>query len=82
MDHVAGPLHSLLAKKDGRVWFNIVCLKLYQFKRITWWCLFIKKSRALVGMLKKNPGDHETVSKVRYVGLHVDFSSMKSSLGL
>ena len=28
------------------------------------------------------PGDHETLSIVRHVGLHVDFSSMKSSLGL
>ena len=27
-------------------------------------------------------GDHETLSKVCHVGLHVDFSSMKSSLGL
>ena len=27
-------------------------------------------------------GDHETLSIVRHVGLHVDFSSMKSSLGL
>ena len=24
-----------------RIWFNIVCLKLYQFKRITWWCLYV-----------------------------------------
>ena len=28
------------------------------------------------------PGDHETLSTVRHVGLHVDFSSTKSSLGL
>ena len=27
-------------------------------------------------------GDHETLSIVRHVGFHVDFSSMKSSLGL
>ena len=27
-------------------------------------------------------GDHDTLSIVRQVGLHVDFSSMKSSLGL
>ena len=32
--------------------------------------------------LTKIPGDHETLSIVRHVGLHVDFSSMKSSLGL
>ena len=30
----------------------------------------------------KIPGDHETLSIVRHVGLHVDFSSMKSPLGL
>ena len=35
MDHVAGPLHNLLAGKEGRIWYNIICLKLYQFKRIT-----------------------------------------------
>jgi hypothetical protein len=32
--------------------------------------------------LTKVPGDHETLSIVCHVGLHVDFSSMKSSLGL
>ena len=32
--------------------------------------------------LTKIQGDHETLSIVRHVGLHVDFSSMKSSLGL
>ena len=26
-------------KKEGRIWLNIICLKLYQFERITWWCL-------------------------------------------
>ena len=41
MDHVAGPLHTLLAEKEGRIWFNVICLKLYQFTRITWWCLSI-----------------------------------------
>ena len=41
MDHVAGPLHILLAEKEARIWFNIVCLKLYQFKRTTWWCLYV-----------------------------------------
>ena len=41
MDHVAWPLHILLAEKEGRIWFNVICLKLYQFKRITWWCLFV-----------------------------------------
>ena len=32
--------------------------------------------------LMKIPGDHETLSVVRHVGLHVDFSSKESSLGL
>ena len=30
----------------------------------------------------KIPGDHEILSTVHNVGLHVDFSSIKSSLGL
>ena len=39
--HVVGSLHILLAgKKRGRIWFHIICLKLYQFERTTWWCLF------------------------------------------
>ena len=41
MDHVAGPLRILLAEKEGRIWFNVLCLKLYQFERITWWCLSV-----------------------------------------
>jgi hypothetical protein len=41
MDHVAGALDILLAKKEGRIWFNLIYLKLYQFKRITWWCLSV-----------------------------------------
>jgi hypothetical protein len=32
--------------------------------------------------LTKIPGDYETLSIVRHVGLHIDFSSTKSSLGL
>jgi hypothetical protein len=32
--------------------------------------------------LTQIPGDHETSFIVRHVGLHVDFSSMKSSLDL
>ena len=32
--------------------------------------------------LKKILGDHETLSIFRHVGLHVDSSSMKSSLDL
>jgi hypothetical protein len=44
MDHIAGPLHILLAEKEKRIRFNIICLKLYQFKKITWWCLSILES--------------------------------------
>ena len=36
MDHVAGPLHILLAEKEERIWFDIICLKLYQFEGNTW----------------------------------------------
>ena len=35
----------------------------------------------LGGGLTKIPGDHETLSIIRHVGLHVDFPSMKYSLG-
>ena len=44
MNHVLGPLHILLAEKEGRSWFNIICRKLCQFKRITWWCLSVMES--------------------------------------
>ena len=44
MDHVVGPLHILLAEKEGRIWFSIICLKLYKFERTTWWCLFVLES--------------------------------------
>ena len=43
MDHVAEPLHILLVENDGRVWFNLTCLKIYQFEIITWWCLYVLK---------------------------------------
>ena len=35
MIHVAGPLHILLVEMRGGFSFNIICLKLYQFERIT-----------------------------------------------
>ena len=44
MDYVVGPLHILLAEKEGRIMFSIICLKLYQFERATWWCLSILES--------------------------------------
>ena len=44
MDHVVGPLHILLVEKEGRIWFNTTCLKLYQFNRIIWWCLCVLES--------------------------------------
>jgi hypothetical protein len=40
-----------------------------------------KESHGLMELVKI-PGDHETLSIVHHVGLHVDFSSMKSSLDL
>ena len=42
----------------------------------------LRQAHLLEVGLTKIPGDHETLSIVRHVGLHVDFSSMKSSLGL
>ena len=27
--------------KEGMLWFNIICLKLYQLERTTWWCLSV-----------------------------------------
>ena len=44
MDHVVGPLHILLAEKEERIWFNIICLKIYQCERTTWWCLYVMES--------------------------------------
>jgi hypothetical protein len=114
-DDVTRPLYILLAEKEGRIWLNITCLRLYQFRRITWWCLFVLESIlecvpkfVLKSVLlkkywkkswshgicvrptswrwvrvRKTLGDHETlISIVRHVGLHVNFTSMKSTLGL
>ena len=39
-----GIIAYLLAGKEGKIWFNTICLKLYQFERITWWCLFALES--------------------------------------
>ena len=44
MDHDARPLHILLTKQRGEDLLNITCLKLYQFRRISWWCLSIMES--------------------------------------
>ena len=41
MDHEAGALHVLLAEKETRITFNVTCLKLYQFERVSWWCLSV-----------------------------------------
>ena len=51
MDYIAGPSHIFLAGKDGRIWFDTICLKLYQIERIGWWCLSLLKS-ALQSILK------------------------------
>jgi len=53
MDHVAGPLHILLSEKEGRIRFNIIRLKLYHFKRITWWYLFLLEVASLDFKKKK-----------------------------
>ena len=85
MDHIARPLHILLAEKEGRIWFDIICLKIYQFERITWWGLSILESAVecimeyalqyvMLGKYFKIMGDHETLSIVHHVWLHVDFS--------
>jgi hypothetical protein len=37
-------LHILLEEKEGSIRFNIIYLKLYQLKRITWWCLCVLES--------------------------------------
>ena len=42
----------------------------------------LRQAHLLEVGLTKIPGDHETLSIIRHVGLHVDFSSMKSSSGL
>ena len=42
----------------------------------------LRQAHLLEVGLMKIPGDHETLSTVRHVGLHVDFSSMKSYLGI
>src|ERR1700737_3680888 len=44
MNHVAGPLHILLAEKEGRIWFNIICLQVDQFKIITLCCFSVLES--------------------------------------
>jgi hypothetical protein len=58
MDHVAGPLQMLLAEKEGRIWFDIICLKLYKYERTTWWCLsileFVMEPALQSVMLEKN----------------------------
>jgi hypothetical protein len=42
----------------------------------------LRQAHLLEVGLTQIPGDHETLSIVRHVRLQVDFSSMKSSLGL
>ena len=36
-----GTIAYFVGRKEGRIWFNIIRLKLYQFERTTWWCLSI-----------------------------------------
>jgi hypothetical protein len=86
MDHVARPLQILLVEKEGMIWFNIICLKLYQFEKITWWCLFVMgfvmEYAVQLVMSEKNIKKVMVFRNFRLVGFHVDFSSMKSSLSL
>ena len=42
----------------------------------------LRQAHILEVGLTKIMGDHEILSIVRHVGLHVDFSYMKSSLGI
>ena len=42
----------------------------------------LRHAHLLEAGLTKIPRDHETLSIVHHVGLHVEFSSMKSSLDL
>ena len=54
MDEVAAPLHILLAEKEGRIGFNTICFKLYQFEGITWWWLFVLEYAVQYVMVEKN----------------------------
>ena len=61
-----GTIAYFVGGKEKRIWFSIICLKLYQFRRITWWCLsvleyvlesslkFVLKSIMLEKILKKS----------------------------
>ena len=45
-------------------------------------CQNLRQAHTMKVGLTYNPGDHVTLSIIRQGRLHVDFSSMKSSLGL
>ena len=85
-----GTIAYFVGGKEGRIWSNIICLKLYQLKRILWWCLsflesvmeaalqYVMKSILLEKILTKSwsPGIFVIpTSWTHHVGLHVDFSS-------
>ena len=36
-----GTIAYFVGIKEGRIWFNTICLKLYQFNRNTWWRLSV-----------------------------------------
>ena len=36
-----GTIAYFVGKKEGMIWFDKICLKLNQLKRITWWCLSV-----------------------------------------
>jgi hypothetical protein len=106
MDHVAGPLHIMLAGKEGRIWFNTICLKSINLRELLggyvcieiWYgiCPIIyptgknvkkitvsrnlRQPHLLEMDLMKIPGDHETLSIVRHVGLHVDLDGLTHAM--
>jgi hypothetical protein len=86
----SGPCCATIAyfvgRKEGRIWFNKICLKLYQFDIINWWCLSVLKStleslldfslqsvlksNLLENILKKNHGLPKFVSSPSLGGGH------------
>ena len=58
-----------------------ICLAEKKIKKIMA-SRILRQAHFLEVGLTKILGDHETLSIVRRVGLHVDFSSMMSTLGL
>ena len=47
-----GTIAYFVGGKKGRMWFDIICLKLYQFERTTWWYLSVLESNLKYVLLK------------------------------